>query len=46
MAMHSSAERARIFYRDLNGRFPDTRERYTAHRDRVMDLVTVGPGCS
>lgn len=43
MAMHSSAERARIFYRDLNGRFPDTRERYTAHRDRVMDLVTSVP---
>jgi len=43
MAMHSSAERARIFYRDLNGRFPDTRERYTEHRDRVMDLAMSVP---
>src|SRR5262249_15056604 len=36
----SSEERAREFFRDLNGRFPDTKDRYAEHRDRMTALAT------
>jgi hypothetical protein len=39
-ARATSAERARLFYRDLNRRFPDTSESYTEHRERMMALAT------
>jgi hypothetical protein len=35
-----SAARSRLFFRDYNGRFPDTWDRYTAHRERLMALAT------
>jgi hypothetical protein len=40
MASSSSEERARRFFRDLNARFPDTRDRYVGHREHVTALVT------
>jgi hypothetical protein len=43
MASSSSAERARGFNRDLNGRFPDTSDRYLTHRERLMALATSIP---
>jgi hypothetical protein len=39
-ASSSSEERARRFFRDLNARFPDTRDRYVGHRDHVTELAT------
>jgi hypothetical protein len=42
-ASSSSEQRARRFFRDLNARFPDTRDRYLEHRDHVTALVTSVP---